>query len=69
MFLLCWAGQDHTDAVGLHVACIKANDSNGNVSNVNTEEERDGMNNERGLSRMRREGGGGRKDSWYQDWC
>lgn len=47
MFLLCWAGRDHTDAVGLHVACIRAYDGNGDVSIVNMEEGRDGMNNER----------------------
>lgn len=62
------------EAVGLHVACIKANDSDGTVSIVNTREERDGMNNAREPSRgrtrrRRRKGGEGRKDSWYQDWC
>ena len=47
MFLLCWAGRDHTEAVGLHVACIRADDCDGSVSIVNTEQGGDGMNNGR----------------------
>lgn len=39
----------------------------------NAEEERDGMNNGGGVGAEHeeggREGGGERKDSWYQDWC
>lgn len=52
MFLWCREGQAHTAAVGLDVTCIRADNSNGNMSTVSTEEESDGMNNEGG-----REGG------------
>lgn len=45
MFLPCWAGRDHTAAVGLHALSIKADDGEGNLSIVNTEEARDDMNN------------------------
>lgn len=45
----CGAGKEaHTAAVGLDVTCIRADNSNGNMSTVSTEEESDGMNNEGG---------------------
>lgn len=76
MFLLCWAGRDHTDAVELHVACIRADDSDHNVSIANTEENRNGTNSERELKEKRRrrrgrkkKGREGWKDSWFQDCC
>lgn len=56
MFLLCWAGWDHTGAVGRRVACIRADDG-GDATIVSTEEERDGMNNEGGQDDGGREGG------------
>jgi len=48
MFPPCRAGRDHTNAVRLHAACIRADDSSANVSIVNTEEGINGMSNERG---------------------
>ncbi|KAI4833307.1 hypothetical protein KUCAC02_016215, partial [Chaenocephalus aceratus] len=47
MFLWCWAGWDHTDAVGLHVASIRADDNKGLVSIVYMKEDKDGRNNNR----------------------
>lgn len=54
MFLR-WDGQAHTGAVGLHVTCIRADNSNGNMSTVSTWKEGDGMNNEGGEKGWREE--------------
>lgn len=59
-FPLRWAGRDHTDAVGLHVACFRADDGDGNVSIVNTGE-REGRNNECGAEREEEGGREGRR--------
>lgn len=41
LFLLCWTGWDHTGGVvGLHGSRLRADDSDGNVSIVNTGGER-----------------------------
>lgn len=40
LFLLLWTGWDHTGAVGLHGSRLRADDSDGNVSIVNTGGER-----------------------------
>lgn len=60
VFVARWAGRDHTDAVGLHVVCIRANGGNGNMSIV-TRKERDGTNNEREPNRSNEEEEGRRR--------